>query len=64
MSKTYTCICGKIFDNPQKFNGHKSNCKVHKQNKGNYEQRQEQLRQQNVRTGQKLKQSFKNKQED
>lgn len=31
--KSYTCICGKIFDNPQKFNGHKSNCKVHLLNK-------------------------------
>ena len=30
MSKTYTCICGKTFDNPQKFNGHKSNCIIHK----------------------------------
>lgn len=31
--KSYTCICGKIFDNPQKFNGHKANCKVHLLNK-------------------------------
>lgn len=31
--KTYQCICGKIFDNPQKFNGHKSNCKIHQQHK-------------------------------
>lgn len=27
--KTYTCECGKTFDNPQKFNGHKSNCEKH-----------------------------------
>lgn len=27
--KIYTCVCGKTFDNPQKFNGHKSNCKEH-----------------------------------
>lgn len=31
--KSYTCICGKIFDNPQKFNGHKANCKAHLLNK-------------------------------
>lgn len=31
--KTYQCICGKVFDNPQKFNGHKSNCKIHQQHK-------------------------------
>lgn len=33
MSKEYRCICGKIFDNSQKFNGHKSNCKEHIENK-------------------------------
>lgn len=27
--KTYTCICGRTFDNPQKFNGHKQGCKQH-----------------------------------
>lgn len=25
----YTCSCGKEFDNPQKFNGHKRHCKIH-----------------------------------
>ena len=25
----YQCICGVTFDNPQKYNGHKSNCKIH-----------------------------------
>lgn len=25
----YKCECGKEFDNPQKFNGHKSHCQVH-----------------------------------
>ena len=25
----YKCECGKEFDNAQKFNGHKSHCKVH-----------------------------------
>lgn len=29
MTKEYKCECGKVFDNPQKFNGHKSHCKVH-----------------------------------
>lgn len=27
--KKYVCECGKEFDNPQKFNGHKSHCKIH-----------------------------------
>ena len=25
----YICECGKEFDNPQKFNGHKTHCKIH-----------------------------------
>lgn len=25
----YMCGCGKEFDNPQKFNGHKSGCRIH-----------------------------------
>lgn len=25
----YVCECGKEFNNAQKFNGHKSHCKVH-----------------------------------
>lgn len=25
----YKCECGKEFDNPQSFNGHKSHCKIH-----------------------------------
>lgn len=29
MKKTYKCICGKEFTNPQSFNGHKSHCKEH-----------------------------------
>ena len=33
MNKTYTCICGRVFDNPQKFNAHKQGCKVHIINK-------------------------------
>lgn len=31
--KQYECVCGKIFNDPQKFNGHKSNCKIHQQHK-------------------------------
>ena len=27
--KVYICECGREFDNPQAFNGHKSNCKIH-----------------------------------
>lgn len=53
MSKTYTCICGKTFDNPQKFNGHKSNCIIHKKAKGNYEERQQQICQLNRANNQK-----------
>lgn len=33
MTKTYKCICGKEFDNPQKFNGHKQGCEIHIINK-------------------------------
>lgn len=29
VQKDYICICGKSFDHSQKFNGHKSRCKVH-----------------------------------
>ena len=25
----YKCICGREFDNPQSFNGHKTHCKIH-----------------------------------
>ena len=32
-TKEYKCICGKIFDNPQKFNGHKQGCSIHIINK-------------------------------
>ena len=36
--KTYTCICGQVFDNPQKFNGHKQGCVIHITNKyGTYD---------------------------
>lgn len=27
--KEYCCKCGKKFDNPQKFNAHKSHCRIH-----------------------------------
>ena len=29
----YTCVCGKVFTNSQAFNGHKSGCKIHQQQK-------------------------------
>lgn len=29
----YTCVCGKEFNNSQSFNGHKSMCKLHQQQK-------------------------------
>ena len=32
--KIYQCICGQEFTNPQKFNSHKSRCKVHIESKG------------------------------
>ena len=31
--KEYTCICGKVFTDPQSFNGHKQGCKTHLINK-------------------------------
>lgn len=37
--KTYECICGKTFDNPQKFNGHKTHCVDHLKSCGKYENR-------------------------
>lgn len=37
--KNYICICGKVFDNPQKFNGHKQGCIIHLTDKyGSYEE--------------------------
>ena len=29
MTKEYLCTCGKVFTNPQSFNGHKRHCKEH-----------------------------------
>ena len=29
IQKFYTCECGKVFQNSQSFNGHKSHCKIH-----------------------------------
>lgn len=34
----YICECGKEFTSSQSFNGHKSHCKVHLNNKGTYEE--------------------------
>lgn len=34
MQKEYICDCGKIYNNPQSFNGHKSHCKTHLTNTG------------------------------
>lgn len=33
MKKEFVCICGRIFDNPQSFNGHKGHCKEHQLDK-------------------------------
>lgn len=35
---SYICECGKAFDNPQAFNGHKSNCETHLKATGKYEE--------------------------
>lgn len=35
--KSYICECGKQFDNPQKFNGHKSHCSIHLRASNKYE---------------------------
>lgn len=32
-NKDYICECGRRFENPQQFNGHKSNCQIHQINK-------------------------------
>ena len=37
MNKTYKCECGKEFDNPQRFNGHKSRCIIHLKAVGKYD---------------------------
>lgn len=31
----YQCICGRTFEKANAFNGHKSHCLVHQQNKNN-----------------------------
>ena len=40
MRKKYICECSKIFDSPQSFNGHKSNCETHLKAIGKWEARQ------------------------
>lgn len=35
--KIYICECGKTFDNPQKFNGHKRHCLIHAEELGKLE---------------------------
>lgn len=37
MSTYYKCECGKEFNNPQSFNGHKSNCIIHLKVVGKYD---------------------------
>lgn len=39
MKNEYVCECGKVFDAPQRFNGHKSHCKIHLSLTGNLEKR-------------------------
>lgn len=39
MKNEYFCECGKVFDAPQRFNGHKSHCKIHLSLTGNLEKR-------------------------
>lgn len=36
--KKYVCECGRVFTEPNKFNGHKSNCRIHHEAKGTLEQ--------------------------
>lgn len=40
--KEYKCECGQIFNDPQKFNGHKSHCRIHL-GEDRYEQRKQNL---------------------
>lgn len=37
--KLYTCICGKNFETPNSFNGHKSSCEIHLKSKGKWDEK-------------------------
>ena len=41
----YICECGKEFDNPQSFNGHKSHCVFHLSKTGRLNERKLELKQ-------------------
>lgn len=56
LTKEYKCICGRIFDNPQKFNGHKQGCKEHIINKYGSLEEYYRIKNRNHDCGTKLKQ--------
>ena len=64
-NKIYQCRCGKIFNNSQKFNGHKSHCLVHQIQKhktlDNYKRRQHHAQEMMIEKGVKVKQEKINK---
>ena len=69
-SKQFICVCGKIFNNGQKFNGHKSHCKEHQLQKyGSLEkyyfrQRQNQCKMtKSIKTKRKIRKELKNLQQ-
>lgn len=39
--KTFKCVCGRVFENPQSFNGHKSHCAQHLESTGRLHVRQQ-----------------------
>lgn len=55
----YKCLCGKVFTNSQKFNGHKTHCVTHLKSCGKYENRaklQAEFKQLGIEQGLKKKQ--------
>lgn len=59
----YKCECGKEFDNPQKFNGHKSHCLVHNELNGKTDYLLETDRARHSKTSETLKKAFEEKRE-
>ena len=62
--KKYVCVCGREFDNPQVFNSHKGNCKIHLiQKYGSYENYLEVHNKNHDNAGIKRSQTRRNKKE-
>ena len=62
--KEFICVCGKIFTESQKFNGHKSHCKIHQiQKYGNLDTYYNRQQQNQAKMINCLKNKRKNQQE-